>query len=244
MRGSLDYDVFFLLCLILHNHILKSNKMKKINFLLLIMLVVSSCTNEDTGFVNSKSIMENQVSSLATEDVGDDVMIINSMEDIAKCFDNDYFIGDMKREPIPSVVRANYDDDYHAISGYTREKVFSGDQKMIFGKDLANKIGVSSTTVYICSVLKYELDIPNPQHKQLFDEDSPHCGAKPIMSDDRELVSDFQNLGYEPLAVGPNVNPNILSTHVLWVKYSFPGGSNVNRYYPRKGNDLIWIYYL
>lgn len=212
--------------------------MKLNYFLLVVMLIVSSCSNDDTDILSANIVDNHHETSLSATDLTDDVIVISSFEDLVKYSDVQYpyELNWDSRQFTPRV-----DDDYHSVSGFTREWDFQGDKKMMFQKDFANKLGVSSTTVYIARVIQYEKDIPNPQNKFIFDDDSPRCGGKPTMNSNKISVSDFGTLGYEIIKVG---NPCTLATHVLHIKYSFPGGTNVNKYYPRTGSQLIWEYFL
>ena len=212
--------------------------MKFVYFFLVTMFVVSSCSNGDTDIYTANIADKSNDTSLSSAHLTDDVLIISSFEDLAKYSEVQY---PYELNRATHQLSPRVDDDYHSISGFTREWIFKGDQKMMFQKNFADKLGVSSTTVYIARVIQYELNVPNPQNKYLFEAESPRCGGKPTMNSDNVSVSNFATPGYEVIKWG---DPCVLATHVLHIKYSFPGGTNVNKYYPRTGNQLVWEYYM
>ncbi len=199
------------------------------------MLVVSSCTKEEDAL--NPSFIENKQNVSVVGENDEEIPVISCWADLDSLFGARESYVQLEPKPFSSLSRISPQTAYK----YTKESVFRGDQKMMFQKNFADKIGIPSTQVYIACYMKYTLEIPNKDKKQLFENDSPNCGGRPTMNSDKEEVTDFTTFGYEPISTG---NPVILATHLLYVKYSFPGGVNYNKYYPRKPADLVWSYFL
>lgn len=206
----------------------------KIKFFLLLLLFViatSSCSEDivETGTggqFEAKSMLQNYP-------------VINSLDELDALFGYEKTMEADVLEGM-SVPLTKADLVTLSVTGFTRKYNYKPEQKMSFTPNAANMIGVQPYTVYLVSLDRYEKDIKT-EGKMLFGVDSPQCGAKPVMGNYNEEVSDFDNLGYRIQNTG---NVTTLSTHLYYVNCAFPAGTAIKKYYPRSAESLIWNYIL
>ena len=203
--------------------------MKSVICLFIFMIFISSCAEdkfENMYFTEFSSSAENS-----------EVLIVNSLDDF-----NSFIKG---RE---ESVFQYYDHSPYisskgflaqGVKGYSRKIVRQSLPKMQFGKDMANKIGVNSSTIYSVQYLTIEADI-DTEGKKFFSYPSWNCGGMPVVVNGKE-DADYDHMGYSIRSIG---NPTVLATHLIYVDCTFPQGSAVKKYYPRSPKDLEWNYNL
>lgn len=131
------------------------NHLKLLISLLMLSLILSSCSKEPTD-----------------ADPNEEVPVYNTLDDILGTSHVPYF-------ETKNMERASYTS--YTVTGYDSKKLTSQNNKGMFGAELANLLGVSSGYIYIFDIyeVRKNIQVGNADVKQL---ESPQCGLVPMTS--------------------------------------------------------------
>lgn len=137
---------------------------------------------------------------------------------------------------IPEQITTNFDVATKAASpttytvyGYDSQKTLSQNQKGMFGSELASILGVSTNTVYIFDQYQMTKSITTGD-SYIVAMDSPNCGFNPLTSTNQ--------IGYSSSTLDGQF---VMATNLVLIKTDASGRS-INKWGPRSGDALEWIY--
>lgn len=219
--------------------------MKKVLLGLLIFVGSISCSNEDAEF-NSTFVSPQTKSSVSTEfeeimeNLKDSaVILIESEDDLYKhCIKQTAdFYKSHEFYSNPNILPRLSVTDYIA-TGYDSKNVIKT-EKMMFQKSLADKIGVSSTQIFIVEYTNYSKNVQRAQNSTFVaDENCNTVAWTPVPNPN----SSFGNriLGYS--STKKNENVELLETQCIVLAYTMLG-QEVGIHYPsRNPNNYSWSY--
>lgn len=125
------------------------------------------------------------------------------------------------------------------VYGYT-SKSTSDSATYSLPKELKEALGLPRYSYYICEKItaNYSITVEGlKDSKYIFmPSNSPNCGLYPGYSDETMLTE----RGYSSTIKGDNVTMTTKILHII----CDPGGILYDIYYPRKPEDLEWVYYV
>ncbi len=204
--------------------------MNKNLFLAIILLIISSCTDD---IANSFDKADELIQTKSTKN---EIPVVNSLEEVAEVLGMNSC---SKEKDLSPKLSLRSEIPELTASGFTRKSTLTPESKMSFKPDFAKKIGVPPYTVYLVRMDKYEKDIETAG-KTFFQVSSSNCGGTPTITDGYEGTN-WELLGYRVQKTG---NPTTLATHLMYINCTFPGGAAIKKYYPYKPELLKWNYYL
>ena len=193
-----------------------------------VLLVFFSCNNDSITEIEDEDIA-------LTKDVSNEQMVhyIESIDDlhnlIAKICNDDsigYYVTN-EIAPKASVVNMTF-------NGYTGEPYLLRENIITnFSYQAAELIGVTAYTDYYLNFYKVYATVYQPNAIAYLIRDSPVCG---IIPGHDEFGTDF---GYSATTVKNHFG---MQTTVLKVKNKVGSSVQLNKYYPRAPDNLIWNY--
>ena len=117
----------------------------------------------------------------------------------------------------------------YTVYGYDSQKTLSQNQKGMFGSELASILGVSTNTVYNFDQYQMTKSITIGD-SYIVAMDSPNCGFNPLTSTNQ--------IGYSSSTLDGQF---VMATNLVLIKTDASGRS-INKWGPRSGDALEWIY--
>lgn len=211
--------------------------MCKVKLFYLLTIVVSlnliSCSQSEFQEMNLLQSPVGEMSELAS----DSVYVINGYEAWNNLFDVKSEIQDKELETRSSMLLSGAQSKF--VRGYT-SSTSTKTYRTIFTKEMAKLLSLRENTIYHVYLKIVRKEISIPTGGLVFTKESPSCGFKPVYSDNQSST-DFNGRGYK--SITNSGSKAIFETHVFYVKNE-EWGSNINRDYPCKLDDLVWDYTL
>lgn len=211
--------------------------MNKVRLFYLLTIIVSvnliSCSQTEFQELDLLRSSEEEESALAS----DSVYVINSYEAWNSLFDVKSEIQNEELATKSSMLLAGTQDKFvKGHTSFTSTKTY----RTMFAKEMAKILSLRENTIYHVYLKIVRKEISIPAGGLVFTKESPSCGFKPVYSENQS-VTNFQERGYK--SITSSGSKAIFETHVFYVKNE-EWGSNINRDYPCKLDDLVWNYIL